>query len=123
MNPRSPLLLLWLFLEVLSIGRAGPSKRIPAGSPAPGKDWAFQPLKRPAIPQSGLAPRVSRNPIDAFIRAKLAGHGLTPAPEADQRTLLRRVYYDLIGLPPAPERLWFKPAALKCAASTANARV
>src|SRR5256884_3481613 len=105
MNPRSPLLLLWLFLGVLSTGRAEPSKRIPAGSPAPRDDWAFQQLKRPAIPESGLTPRISLNPIDAFIRAKLAGHGLAPAPEADQRTLFRRVYYDLIGLPPAPEEM------------------
>src|SRR2546429_2040735 len=105
MNPRSPLLLLWLFLGVLPTGRAEPSKRIPAGSPAPRDDWAFQQLKRPAIPESGLTPRISLNPIDAFIRAKLAGHGLAPAPEADQRTLFRRVYYDLIGLPPAPEEM------------------
>src|SRR5439155_23541328 len=99
MNPRSPLLLLSLFLEVLSTGRAEPSKRIPAGSPAPRDDWAFQPLKRPAIPESGLTPRVSLNRIDAFIRAKLAGHGLAPAPEADPRTLVPPAYHEPIGLP------------------------
>jgi hypothetical protein len=44
-----------------------------------------------------------QNPIDAFIVAKLAEKGLSPAPRADSRTLLRRLHFDLVGLPPAPE--------------------
>jgi hypothetical protein len=65
--------------------------------------WAYQPLRRPSPPIS--APGRGAHPVDAFIRSKLAGAGLEPAPEADRRTLLRRVYFDLIGLPPTPEEL------------------
>jgi hypothetical protein len=46
-----------------------------------------------------------RNPIDQFILAALDGKGLTPAPEADRRTLIRRVTFDIIGLPPTPEEI------------------
>jgi len=70
--------------------------------------WAYTPLIRPQIPvpASTLQPfNASTNPIDFFIRAKLAEHQLIPAPAADKRTLLRRVYFDLIGLPPAPEEM------------------
>lgn len=65
--------------------------------------WAFQPVVRPALP--ALQDRDSRNPIDRFIRARLAREGLTPAPEADRRTLLRRLKFDLLGLPPTPEEV------------------
>src|SRR5436190_7944388 len=68
-------------------------------------DWAFQPLNRPLIPDSRAAHRAPLNPIDAFIRAKLGEQGLAPSPEADKRTLLRRVCFDLIGLPPTPEEM------------------
>jgi hypothetical protein len=68
--------------------------------------WSWQPLNRPQPPQ--LAAREKawvRTPIDAFIRAKLREHGLSPSPEADRRTLVRRVYFDLTGLPPTPEEV------------------
>src|SRR5580765_4397083 len=68
-------------------------------------DWAFQPLNRPLIPDSRAAHQASLNPIDAFIRAKLDEQGLAHYPEADKRTLLRRVCFDLIGLPPTPEEM------------------
>jgi hypothetical protein len=68
-------------------------------------DWAFQPLNRPAIPDLRAPQQTSLNPIDAFIRAKLGEQGLALSPEADKRTLLRRVYFDLIGLPPTPEEM------------------
>jgi mono/diheme cytochrome c family protein len=61
--------------------------------------WSLRPLARPVVPAG--AP----HPIDAFIRAKLAGKQFAPAPEADARTLARRLYFDLIGLPPTPEEL------------------
>ncbi len=55
-------------------------------------------MKRPSIPSGA-------NPIDAFIRAQLAGRGLAPSPEAGRRTLIRRLSFDLAGLPPAPEEV------------------
>ena len=63
--------------------------------------WAFIPPKRPEIPKVANAAWV-RNPIDSFILARLEKEGLKPQPEADKPTLLRRVYLDLIGLPPTP---------------------
>ncbi len=59
------------------------------------KHWAFQPVKRPANPTT----------IDAFIQSKLREKGLDFNPPADKRVLLRRVYLDLIGLPPTPEQV------------------
>ena len=64
--------------------------------------WAYLPLKRPQVPAVYLLDWV-RNPIDAFILAKLEEHGLTPAAPASKLTLIRRAYYDLTGLPPSPE--------------------
>ena len=46
-----------------------------------------------------------RTPVDAFILAKLDEKGLTPAPQADAPTLVRRAYFDLLGLPPTPEQV------------------
>ena len=66
--------------------------------------WSLKPLVRPAVPSgaaSGQRPAVS-NPIDAFIAAKLREKKLSPSPEADARTLIRRLHFDLIGLPPSP---------------------
>ncbi len=63
--------------------------------------WAYQPPKRPE-PPAVTNPRWVRNPIDNFILARLESEGLKPAPEADKATLLRRVTFDLTGLPPTP---------------------
>jgi cytochrome c553 len=66
-----------------------------------GRDfWSLQPVQRPDVPQVDAA-----NPIDAFIRSGLAQEGFEPAPPADRRTLIRRVYYDVIGLPPSYEEI------------------
>jgi mono/diheme cytochrome c family protein len=62
--------------------------------------WSFQPIRRPAVPE-GREP----NPIDRFLLAKLHAAGLTFAPPADKRVLLRRVTFDLTGLPPTPEEM------------------
>ena len=62
--------------------------------------WAYQPVQRPTVPAGRR-----RNPIDAFIQARLAREGLKPSPEADRRTLIRRVTLDLTGLPPTPEEV------------------
>ena len=63
--------------------------------------WAFQPILRAGVPQFPSDPQPA-NPIDAFIRAKLAEQGLAPSPEAEPRTLIRRLSFDLTGLPPTP---------------------
>ena len=61
--------------------------------------WAFQPIRRPEPPavQNEQWPRT---PIDRFVLARLEQAGLSPSPQADRRTLIRRLYFDLIGLPP-----------------------
>ena len=61
--------------------------------------WSLKPIASVTPPASAA------NPIDAFIRAKLATNGLTPSPSADARTLIRRLYFDLTGLPPTPEEI------------------
>jgi hypothetical protein len=69
------------------------------------KHWSYQPVTRPAVPTVTASKAPIRNPIDAFIQDRLARENLTPSPEADRRTLLRRVTFDLTGLPPTPEEL------------------
>lgn len=66
--------------------------------------WSFGPLTRPAVPRVDDG-GWSRNPIDKFIFEKLQAEGLTPAPQASRHDLARRVYFDLIGLPPTPREL------------------
>ncbi len=66
--------------------------------------WAYQPLTRPALPSVASAHWI-RTPVDAFVLAKLEERGLHFAPRADRRTLLRRVSFDLIGLPPTEEEI------------------
>ncbi len=66
--------------------------------------WAYQPVKRPAVPQIADTSRI-RNPIDNFIQDRLRREGLSPSESADKRTLLRRVSLDLTGLPPAPDEM------------------
>lgn len=63
--------------------------------------WAFRPLARPNIP-AVKNENWCRSPVDRFILAKLEAAGLTPLPQADRRTLIRRVTFDLTGLPPTP---------------------
>lgn len=68
--------------------------------------WSLKPLKRPRVPK--LEPGAARwagTPVDAFIAKRLHEKGLSAAPEADRRTLIRRLSFDLIGLPPTPEEI------------------
>jgi hypothetical protein len=67
--------------------------------------WSFQPITRPAPPALDSADNPIRNPIDLFIQAQLTDQGLTPSPEAEPLTLLRRATFDLTGLPPTPEEI------------------
>jgi hypothetical protein len=66
--------------------------------------WAYRHIKRPEIPSVKHTDWV-RNPIDAFILARLEAKKLAPAPPAERLALARRVYFDLIGLPPTPEEI------------------
>jgi mono/diheme cytochrome c family protein len=75
-----------------------------AGGGAEAAWWSLRPLVKPGLPQlSARDARWVRTPVDAFVIAKLREKGLAPAPQADRRTLVRRLYFDLIGLPPTPE--------------------
>src|SRR5207302_9610762 len=76
----------------------------PAAAQPGSGHWAFQRPKRAAIPAVKNRDWV-RNPIDAFIAAEQEKRGLVPLPAADKRVLLRRIYLDLIGLPPTPEEM------------------
>jgi hypothetical protein len=68
------------------------------------KFWSFQSLNSASVPAAGESDWV-RRPLDAFILARLSEHKLAPNPEADRATLLRRLTFDVIGLPPTPEEL------------------
>ncbi len=80
-------------------GAPGPDDETPEADPR--DHWAFRPIVRPAVPASAWG----HNPIDAFLAAGHAAHGLTPQPEATRPELLRRLSFDLIGLPPTPDEL------------------
>ena len=67
--------------------------------------WSLKHLTKPAVPSVGNRKSEIANPIDSFVLAKLAEKGLRPSPQADRRTLIRRLYFDLIGLPPKPEEI------------------
>lgn len=60
--------------------------------------WAFRPVSRPAVPDG----KAAGNPIDRFLEAGWRANQLTPSPAADRRTLIRRAYLDVLGLPPTP---------------------
>jgi len=66
--------------------------------------WSFQPLAN-SEPPSTNHPSWGNNEVDAFILSELQANGLTPSPEADRRTLIRRLYFDIVGLPPNPEQV------------------
>jgi len=103
------------FRQWITIGAPDPREGSPAEAaagaapPVPGRSrgwWSLRPISRPAVPvfHAKDADWV-RNPIDAFILAKLKEKNLYPAPAADRRTLIRRLAFDLLGLPPDPEEV------------------
>ncbi len=93
----------------------------PSGSKISDEDrkwWAFQPLSKPSVPdisaiQAGTGPLSAQaatthwkdNPIDAFILNAMSSQSLFPAPPADRVSIVRRLYFDLVGLPPTPEQV------------------
>ena len=70
-----------------------------------GKHWAYETPQSPATPEVRTPARTIRNPIDHFVLARLERESVEPSPEADRRTLLRRLSLDLLGLPPTPEQV------------------
>src|SRR5438067_1187276 len=75
---------------------------------APGLEFfekSVRPVAAPAPPSIRNPRSAIRNPLDAFVLARLEAAGLSPAPPADKRTLLRRVTFDLTGLPPTPAEI------------------
>ncbi|MBI1178858.1 DUF1549 domain-containing protein [bacterium] len=93
----------------VKMGAPDPRTEQPSETPkvtAPsGKDhWSFESLKNPTPPQVKDSAWI-HNDIDRFVLAKLEANGIHPNPVADKRTLIRRAYYDLIGLPPTPEQV------------------
>jgi Protein of unknown function (DUF1553)/Protein of unknown function (DUF1549) len=84
-------------------GAIAPAEEPAGGAPAT-KWWSLQPLRKPVPPAVELMDDAAwaRTPIDQFVLAKLREKGLAPSPPADKRTLLRRLMFDLVGLPPTP---------------------
>lgn len=92
------------FAAVLSAETAAPLGRYTA---AERRHWSFQPRSQPAVPafQSAADKAWTQSPIDAFVLSRMRKEGLSHAAPADRATLLRRVTFDLTGLPPTPEEI------------------
>ncbi|HKS35853.1 MAG TPA: DUF1549 domain-containing protein, partial [Verrucomicrobiae bacterium] len=87
-------------LSLIPLGFAVALPGAPAGETGGKSDhWAFKPATRQSVPKV-KDKKWPGNPIDHFILAKLEAEGLAPSPEADRRTLIRRLNFDLTGLPP-----------------------
>jgi hypothetical protein len=97
---RRTAVMIGLWLGLLPAGAAEPFRFTPEQKAF----WAFQPVRAPRTP-AVKAVAWPTSPIDAFILAKLEAHGLSPAPPADRRTLIRRATFDLTGLPPTPAEI------------------
>jgi hypothetical protein len=103
MPPKKPLPAEEVALLTEWVKRGAPDPRMRAIGAIPDNDWwSLKPLPRSDSQKSGLTEAIG---IDAFIRKKLSGTGLTMSQEADRRTLLRRIYFDLHGLTPTPEEI------------------
>ncbi|HWL09134.1 MAG TPA: DUF1549 domain-containing protein [Planctomicrobium sp.] len=98
----------WIEMGAPWPGDDGTVAKREEGSPFSETDrnwWAFQPVKNPQVPPRSEGSHWGRNEIDRFIAAQHREQKLAPAPEAERRALIRRVYFDLIGLPPTPEEI------------------
>lgn len=88
--------------EWVSAGAEIPDGRVLADTRVADRQWwSLKPLQQPAVPDIGDG--WARNELDGFVSARLAEKGLAASPEADAQTLVRRLTYDLTGLPPTPE--------------------
>src|SRR5262249_27570479 len=106
----------WTFLIWVVVAFLATGQRAPGLDPTPSSSsnqvghverahWSFKPVQRPPVPTLVLPASELKNPIDAFVGSKLAQNKLTLCPEAERRILLRRLYFDLIGLIPTPEEV------------------
>ncbi|MEQ9410970.1 MAG: DUF1553 domain-containing protein [Fuerstiella sp.] len=93
---------LQLLLSWINSGAAAPPDEVIPTDPA--QHWAYQPPVRAAVPSTDRA-EWQGNPIDAFIAEQHAGAGVIPVDVADRHTLVRRLYFDLIGLPPTRDQI------------------
>ncbi|MBT5708495.1 MAG: DUF1549 domain-containing protein, partial [Verrucomicrobia bacterium] len=104
-----PFLALTLWITSVAFGHAF-AKESPIKEPdittEDRSHWAFKPLSRPSLP-SPIDREKAKNPIDLFVLLNLEKQGLTFAETADRQTLIRRLAFDLIGLPPTPEEAEF----------------
>ncbi len=83
-------------------GASAPDEVLPSG---PLDHWAYRPIVRPAVPDPGRATPGVSTPVDAFLSAAHAARGLVAQPRAERTIVLRRMYLDLIGLPPTASQL------------------
>ena len=102
MPPKTPLpaAAVAVLVEWVKDGAAIPAEAAPTATADPKKHWAFRPVVSPPVPAIANQKSQIVNEVDAFVLAKLSDKGLSPAPRADRRTLIRRAYFDLTGLPP-----------------------
>ncbi len=103
------LIALAVMAAVLFAAENAPEKVAPLGvyKPAERAYWAFQPRKNavPPVVSAAIDKAWVKTPVDAFVLDGLKKAGLRPAPPASKATLIRRVTYDLTGLPPTPEEV------------------
>ncbi|MEM7305796.1 MAG: PSD1 and planctomycete cytochrome C domain-containing protein [Planctomycetota bacterium] len=92
------------FGEGLSAGEIATLTRWVAEGAEYAQHWSFRPIAKPTPPATARAGWV-RNPIDSFVLARLEAEGLAPSPEADRATLIRRLSFDLTGMPPTPDEV------------------
>ncbi len=92
-----------IVLSLVAIARSSAADKDPF-TPEERKYWALQKVVRPNSPVVRGAAWI-RNPIDRFVLADLEAKGVRPSPPADKITLIRRAYFDLVGLPPTPEEV------------------
>lgn len=97
-------LLISAFSALIVFATFGATAAESSGAASSSDHWSFKPVTRPAPPQTSTR-KWARNDIDRFILSRLDQENLKPSPETDRVSWLRRVYFDLIGLPPSPEQV------------------
>lgn len=92
---------LWIEAGAVDPRESGPHTNVDAAARL--GHWSYAPLSKPRVPMAGNTWAESN--IDRFVYSKLAENSLTPSPDTDKRTFVRRLYFDLVGLPPSPEQI------------------